>query len=72
MASGKCVSCSQTKYIEHVTVRTYRKREQLEYHYTICLDCLRVLHGILESNADGIQRGIFDHASGEAYKRRVK
>lgn len=64
MSSGKCRSCNESTYVEHVTVRTYRKREQLQFHYVLCLDCLRVLHGILEANADGVMRGIFDHKTG--------
>jgi len=58
---GACDNCRAVTTLQHVTVRMYTKRSQLEFRYRLCPDDVRLLETLLEGTASIVQRGIFDH-----------
>lgn len=59
-----CGQCHEQHVCEHVTVRVYRRRSQVEFRYTLCKDCMTMLATILRENASTVQRGMFAPPSG--------
>lgn len=55
----KCCECGTEGPVRHVTVRMYWQRNQRDYRYIVCKMCHGVLHSLLQSNAVGVQNGLF-------------
>jgi hypothetical protein len=69
VAPGKCSSCGDSTRVEWVTVRVYVRRAQLDYRYHLCVECKTILRTFLEGSAVSIQRGLFNHQTGEVISR---